>query len=81
MAGDAALETSVRQNGSIFSMNFGELYWNSRLEGTPPRKQRAPEPRACRATGAVGGRAARGGWQWHARCSPAWPSLALTSFA
>ena len=33
IAGDEALETSVRQNGSIFAMNFGELYWNSRLEG------------------------------------------------
>lgn len=31
-AGDAALETSVKQHGCTFKMNFGEVYWNSRLE-------------------------------------------------
>lgn len=30
--GDKALETSVKQHGCTFKMNFGEVYWNSRLE-------------------------------------------------
>ena len=32
-ASDPALDTSVKQNGCVFALNFGDVYWNSRLEG------------------------------------------------
>lgn len=32
IAGKADLETEVRQHSTVFKLNFGEVYWNSRLE-------------------------------------------------
>jgi hypothetical protein len=32
LAGDASLETSVRENGATFKLDYGRVYWNSRLE-------------------------------------------------
>ena len=36
-ASDAALETTVKQCGCAFKLNFGDVYWNSRLEGEHSR--------------------------------------------
>lgn len=32
LAGDQELETSVKENGCTFTLNFARVYWNSRLE-------------------------------------------------
>lgn len=32
LAGDASLKTEVRQSGCRFQLDFGKVYWNSRLE-------------------------------------------------
>ena len=37
LAGDTSLETEVRQHGVTFKVDFGEVYWNSRLEAEHKR--------------------------------------------
>lgn len=37
LAGDTSLETEVRQHGIPFKLDFGEVYWNSRLEAEHKR--------------------------------------------
>ena len=37
LAGDTSLETEVRQHGVPFRLDFGEVYWNSRLEAEHKR--------------------------------------------
>lgn len=37
LAGDTGLETEVRQHGIPFKLDFGEVYWNSRLEAEHKR--------------------------------------------
>jgi len=32
IAGDSSLETEVKQHGAVFKLDFGLVYWNSRLE-------------------------------------------------
>ena len=32
LAGDSDLETEVKQYKARFKLNYGEVYWNSRLE-------------------------------------------------
>ena len=32
IAGETSLRTSVRENGATFQLDYGEVYWNSRLE-------------------------------------------------
>ncbi len=32
LAGEPSLRTTMRENGAIFHLDFGEVYWNSRLE-------------------------------------------------
>ena len=32
LAGDENLETTVKENGATFRLDYGRVYWNSRLE-------------------------------------------------
>ena len=38
-------QTEVRQYGAVFRLNFGEVYWNSRLEPEHKRHARPARPR------------------------------------
>ena len=37
LAGDACLATEVKQHGALFRLDYGQVYWNSRLEGEHKR--------------------------------------------
>jgi len=51
IAGDEDLETTVRENGATFALDYREVYWNSRLEREHRQGRRAcespPRPVAC----------------------------------
>ena len=51
LAGDTSLETEVRQHGIPFKLDFGEVYWNSRLEAEHKRLIDEPEDTVRRMCG------------------------------
>ena len=56
LAGDTSLETEVRQHGVPFRLDFGEVYWNSRLEAEHKRlvDEMKPGEILCDAMAGVG---------------------------
>ena len=56
LAGDTSLETEVRQHGVPFKLDFGEVYWNSRLEAEHKRviDMIKPGEILCDATAGIG---------------------------
>lgn len=45
LAADSALEATLKQSGCAFKLNFGDVYWNSRLEGEHSRLVASFKPR------------------------------------
>jgi len=56
LAGDASLETAVKENGATFRLDFSRVYWNSRLETEHRRvvEQLRPDDVVCDMMAGVG---------------------------